>query len=56
LQLIGGGNDQRKPVVTRKVDIFAATLFPSFSTQSTHNGRSLQSTTTTGDARSGHPG
>lgn len=31
---IGGGDDQRKSLFTRKVDISLATLFPSFSTQS----------------------
>ena len=32
LQSIGGGNDQRKPPLTRKVDMFVAAHFPSFST------------------------
>ncbi len=43
LQSIGDGNDQRKLVVTRKVDIFVATHFSSFSTVSTPSGRSRDS-------------
>jgi len=40
LQSIGDGNDQRKLVVTRKVDIFVATHFSSFSTVSVDSGHS----------------